>query len=153
MVAGVFANSVVSNSTVYLLYPNGQIAVAGAASTYAAFYLNPADYAISGRTTNIRLSAVVFTNAVAPVSNITLGLYPIATFGGASAAAPTIASLSAAVMTAAINAPAATSANQASSAATAFPAAGFYAVAVTFSAVFAANAQVSVRAKLQAQAV
>jgi hypothetical protein len=60
------------------------------ASGAYAFYVDPADFAVPGRTTYFRLRLVVVTNAVAPVQTITAGVSPIAGWGGASGAAATI---------------------------------------------------------------
>jgi hypothetical protein len=57
--------------------------------------IDPADYAVAGKSTEFRIKASLFTNAVAPGSgvNFTVGLYPITGRGGASGAAPFVSSV------------------------------------------------------------
>lgn len=121
-----------------------------------AFYLDPADYAVTGRSSMLRVRGFVVVNATAPATNWTFGLYGVATWGGAAGAVPTIATLSAvtAGSTAAINAPGATAPTTAASADFAFPAAaGYYVLAVVNSGAAAANSRLAAKAVLQLRQV
>jgi hypothetical protein len=138
----------------YMLAPTGGASAAATASTAGyAFPLDPADYpAPSGKTLKLRVKASIITNAVAPVITTTFGLYPVATTGGASAAAPTVASLGTVVTssTAAIAAPsAAAPATPVVSSAFTFPAAGHYVLAAVVPAGGASNALFTATARLQ----
>jgi len=47
-----------------------------------ALYLDPTAFTANTRTTKLRIRYVVFTNSTAPAITYTVGLYPIATYGG-----------------------------------------------------------------------
>jgi hypothetical protein len=57
------------------------------APTPAVFQFTAADYAITGRTTKLRLRATVLNNATAPGRTATVGLYPVTAVGGGTDAA------------------------------------------------------------------
>ncbi len=130
------------------------VAVAGAATGQAAFYLDPAVYppSVSGRTPKIRLRAWVIANAVAPAcTSFVYALVPVATTAGTSGNAPTVATVSAATCSATILTPSATTLTVGTSTAVAFPAAGWFAVQLTVgSGGTAANAQTTHGFELQA---
>lgn len=110
-----------------------QAVAAAAGAKFSAFYLDPADFAVSGKTTVLRLRQTIITNATAPAVTFTAGLYPIATWGGAAGVEPTIATIGAVVSgsTAAIASPAASAAaTPVVSTEFTFPAAGWYALGV-----------------------
>jgi hypothetical protein len=66
----------------------------GAASTAGYLIdLDPTDFNANVRTTKLRIRVSLVTNAVAPAQNFTVGLYPIATYGGVSSAEPVIATI------------------------------------------------------------
>lgn len=48
------------------------------------FYIDPADFAMSGKTTKLRIQARVYTNTVGYTGNIRYRLYPVTAVGGAS---------------------------------------------------------------------
>lgn len=62
-------------------------------SLTSAVYLDPTHWAASGRTARYLLRGHVLTNATAPTATYAFALYPVGTWGGASSAAPTIATL------------------------------------------------------------
>ena len=130
------------------------IAAVPVVATYA-FYFDPADRTANTRTTQYRLRAQVITNAVAPATNWTIGLYPVATWGGASGSAPTVLTLGTVVTgsTVAVNAPAATTASQGNSGDFTAPAAGWYVFGVVNSGAAAAGSSLVVTAALQARQV
>jgi hypothetical protein len=80
--------------------------VPNAAQGYV-FYFDPADRTANTRGNKYRVRGQVIVNAVAPTTNWTIGLYPVATWGGASGSSPTVATLGTVVAgsTIAFNAP------------------------------------------------
>lgn len=50
--------------------------------TWMYMYIDPADYAITGKTTYFRLRSQFNTNATSPAITATTGLYPVSTPGG-----------------------------------------------------------------------
>lgn len=140
-------------STWMLLPGNTQFIVPGdtAAIAYGAVRLDPADYAASPRTTKYRLRAGCFVNAVAPAITFTLGLYPVATWGGASGAAPIVQTLGAVVSgsTVAFATPPVGESHATGADFTA-PAAGWYVVAAALSgSAMTANSQAAFSVALQ----
>lgn len=127
------------------------VSVAG----YRPFYLDPADFSAAPRLNKLRLRAQLFTNAVAPGTVWTVGLQPVLTFGGASGAEPTVASITSTVTGSSVvfTLPGANTATQQNSGDFTAPAAGFYVLTVVNSAGSAANSVVAVRAALQVRQV
>lgn len=128
--------------------------VAGAATalvTQHLIWLDPTDHNANTRTTKLRIRAVCIPNAVAPGPNFTVGLYPVATFGGASSADATVATLGAVVAgsAAVVNAPPAATASKTDGPDFNMPAAGAYVLAVLTSAGTAAGSITDVMAFLQ----
>jgi hypothetical protein len=108
-------------------------------------YFDPADYAVAGRNTMLRIQATVVTNATAPAANFTFGLYPAAsTSGGLITNGGAVAG-----STIAVNAPALNTMTTVNSAEFAAPAAALYVLAVSMSATAAAGSTQSFRAQLQ----
>lgn len=140
-------------SGTHVMYPAGSIVLAGAASAFGAFYLDPADYAVSGRTTKLRLRAYIIGNAVAPAADIGVHLYPVATWNGASGNRPGVATVGASVCSASWTAPAANTREAKLSSIVTHPAAGFYAIAFVLSTATAANSNVEIAARLQLQQI
>lgn len=114
-------------------------------SNQVVFYLDPADYAIAGRTAKLRLRAWLATNATAPGITFTIGLYPIVL----SAATQTFGAVVPGSTVAFVSPGASNSGAVASSGDFAFPAAGFYALGVVLSGVAASGSVERVRADLQ----
>lgn len=136
----------------YLLMENSSTATPPGTtpSALAVVYLDPADIAVSGLTTQYEVEAVLLTNATAPAINFTFGLYPVsAVAGGANANTITIGTVQAG-STVLFSAQALSTRGQASSGVFSAPVAGFYAVGVTLSGSMAANAQVAMTARLVA---
>ena len=67
----------------YLFAATGLLSAAEAAAGITMPYLDPADYAVAGKTTKYRLRAQVYTNAVAPTATFVVGLFPISAVAGA----------------------------------------------------------------------
>jgi len=129
------------------------VGTAGTASL--AFYLDPADWAAGSRTTKLRIRTVLITNATAPGITFTTGLYPVGTWGGASGANPTIATLSTVISgsTSAIASPALSTRTVVTSGDFNAPAADHYAFAVVYSGTANANANVTIVVHLQMRQV
>jgi len=144
----------ISAATELLNTTNLASAVPVGATTYL-IYLDPADYAAGARTVKMRLRAILLTDATAPGISYTYGLYPVASWGGASGATPTIASLGTVVSGSAVtfSSPGTSAQLQSVSADFAMPAAGFYAIGVAPSGTAAANALTSHIAHLQMRQV
>lgn len=135
--------------------PNSSFQTAGAALSAAnAFYLEPTHYTAGVRATKLRIVFGGVANGVASGSaNQTVGLYPVATWGGASGAAPTIASLGAVVSSVGplVFSPASTPLITASAEFN-FPASGWYCFAVA-SGGTAAGSLITINTRLQLRQV
>jgi hypothetical protein len=93
-------------------------------------YLDPADYAVAGKTTKYRLRAMLGTNATAPTSTFTFGLYPVtAIAGGAGVVVFTLGAVTSG-STVAFVAPGASSLNQNNSGDFTAPSDGYYVAGV-----------------------
>lgn len=142
---------VVGAATYYLVQsgggqtPNG---VNNGSSPIAAPYVDPADFAISGYTTQIRLRATIYTNATAPAVTFTMGWYPVTFAGGVGNLIPTLGTVVSGT-TVAIASPAALSAVTGVSSAITMPAAGAYSPGVVYSGTPAANSYQAVMVELQ----
>jgi hypothetical protein len=67
----------------YLLVPNNAFAVGATSSGRGLFWIDPADYAITGRTPQFRLQASVYVNNTSPGTvDFIVELYPHATLAG-----------------------------------------------------------------------
>lgn len=99
---------------------------------------------LAGKTKKVWVVGTLVTNAVAPLATFTFELRPVATFGGASAATPTVATVGSVVASAAIAAPSASNGGQVVEGVATYPAAGFYVPSLTNSvAAMAANSSVA----------
>lgn len=149
---GVFTTG--QSTGTWLFYNSGVIGLGGVNSSYAAFQLDPANAPVSGQG-QLRVRLGLFTNAVAPAADFTVGLYAVTGLGGASNVVPTITTIGAAIASTTITAPAASIASGlAYSAAVAVPTSGtfgWYVLAGAASAAPAANSQTMVYAQLQRQ--
>lgn len=131
-------------------------ALVGAASTApAGFWLDPADWTAGSRTTKLRIRARCLVNSIAPGASFTIGLCPVATFGGTAPAAPFIATVSAAVSGSAVAfpTPGASSHNVFFSSEFTAPVAGTYVLVNTVSALTATNSVSALEVHLQMRQV
>jgi hypothetical protein len=112
------------------------------------FYFDDADYAISGRTTKLRVRAQVLVNATAPAITFTFGLYPV-TVGGGPAVVAFTAGTVVSGSTTAIASPGASAGSQANSGDFTIPSDGYHALCVALSGDPAANFRGLVSAQLQ----
>lgn len=139
----------------YALSNGNAAAVSGTGTAYpqALLYLLAADYpTINGLSPKLRLSALLYTNDVAPTGNFTFGLYPVtrpATSGGAGLAIFTLGTVVSGSNGAAFTTPAADGLLQSVGADFALPADGHYAIGVVTTATIAASAHVHMLAQLQ----
>lgn len=125
-----------------------------ATASFSALYLDPDDWTAAGRVVKYMLRGTIITNAVAPTATYAFALYPIASWGGASGSAPTIATFGAAVNTTpTIVAP--TAGGPATPVVSTFdaPVAGWYALALIQTGASAANANVAAGLTLYAKQV
>lgn len=114
------------------------------------FVLEPDDYI----GTRLRLRVLAVTNAVAPVSDYTMGLYPIAAgtiVGGASVVALTAVPAVLAQTQVTVTAPAAGSIMRVEGPEFDWPAAGLYMIGIVSSAAGTANSCVQINAYLEAR--
>jgi hypothetical protein len=131
---------------------NATLSLAGASGGKAAFYFDPAEFAISGYTTKLKLRLTVLTNDVAPTSTFTASLVPITSPSGAAATVAVTAGTIVAGSSAELVAPAATSTNVDDSGDFTAPAAGYYALQIVTSvANMAASSAAAVRVDLLAR--
>lgn len=125
---GQIAGSMATGTYVLLTDAQPQLATAGAAGR-SVFYLDPADLAASGFTTNLRVAASLVMNATVPGATFTFGLYPVSATAGASGVLSITVDPVVSGSTAAFS-PAPTANGRQVSSDFAAPAAGFYALGV-----------------------
>lgn len=110
-------------------------------------YLNPADYAVSGRSTKLIIKGNVLVNEVAPTTNFSFNLFAVSTFQGPENEVGAILG-SLVETTATLTAPGAKTLNTLESAAFAFPSAGYYALTVGMTGSIAAKSLVNLNAQM-----
>ncbi len=120
----------------YIL-PVSSTAVAAAAGTSSlvkdtVFYINPTDYAVSGKNTVLRMRGSVANNATAPGTNFTFGLYPVSVVGGLTTVETSVTTLGSVISgsTVVFTAPSASVITAIAGTDFAAPAAGFYVIGV-----------------------
>lgn len=111
-------------------------------------WLDAADYAVSGKTTRLRVRGVVSTNGTAPTATFTFGLRPV-TFSGAADTLTATAGTVVSESTAAVSSLGTNASKAAVSADFTMPATGAYALTVVTSATLTNNAAVLCNAWLQ----
>lgn len=151
--ASAAAGFAASAAATYLFGVDGGLfTVAGVQSGRSAFWFDPADFAVSGLTTKVRLRGMMQTNAVASTSTFTAQMVPVATFGGASGAAPTVATVSANVVSVSFGAtPGASAQVHVEATPVTAPSAGWYALSSVVSGAMAANSTAAMVIELQVQ--
>ena len=112
------------------------------------FYIDSADYTVSGFTTKMRVKAVIATNATAPGITITAGLYPVTVAGAAGGVTLTTGTVVAS-STAALTTPGASAVTQANSSQFTIPSNGGYVLGFTLSGANAGNSNWYLSAFLQ----
>lgn len=138
----------------YGLNPGGAVAPAAIANFMQfAVHLDPADFAIEGRTTKYRIRASCLANATASTVNFTVGLYPVSAVAGAAAAVTGTVGAVVTGSTVAFTAPAANSLSAGNSGDLTPPAAGWYLLGVVVSGAMAASSAVAISAGLQVRNV
>lgn len=122
----------------------------------SALYLDDADYAVTGKTTKLRIRAQAYVNGIAPGRTFTVGLYPITAVGGAGGAEVIQATLGAVLAgsTVPFASPAIGSRSAGASADFAFPGDDHYALGVNLAGgAITANSVVAICAHLQVRHV
>lgn len=144
----------IASAAVYAMQPGGAFALQSTAGTYLLFGLDPADFAVAGRTTKLRVVVSGLVNDAAPAMNFVFGLYPLGTPSGTvNVVNPNFGTVVAG-STVTFNAPGAnTSPGPTSSGDFDFPAAGRYGIGVNCSAAMAANSAVNWAVRLEVRYV
>lgn len=143
-----------ANGTYFLGEGSSAIVAAGVtASPLAVVYLDPADYAVPDLSTKYRVSAICLTNATAPATTLTLGLYPISATAGGTDAITMTANAVQSGSTVPFASPGSSLRSQATSGDFAPPPAGFYAIGVAISGSTAAGSREVIAACVQARNV
>jgi hypothetical protein len=116
------------------------------------FYFDPADYAVAGLTTKLRVRAQAAVNNVAAGVNFTVGLYPFTIAGASLNIEPSVGSVVAG-STAALTTPAASTVTQNNSGDFTVPSAGPFLFAWSQSGSAAAGSLIKIAAQLQVRHV
>lgn len=116
-------------------------------------YLDPADFAVVGRTTKLRLQVGAVVNDVGPAVTITVGLYPVSATTGAVGNVAYALGTVVAGSTVAFASPAANSRTHADSGDFTPPSADQYLIGLVSSGTPAASSAVQLRAQLQVRMV
>lgn len=146
-VGGSYVDSGFTAATYLLQFAGSPQSVAGGLHRVTpVWHPVSADLAVAGKTTQVRVAADLLTNNTAPGVNLTIGLYPIATVGGAANVAITLGTVVASV---AFTAPVSTSALRSEGTAVTLPAAGSYVFGLVLSGTVAANSTVTINAVLE----
>jgi hypothetical protein len=111
------------------------------------FYLAAGDYAMSGRTTELRLRATLLANSAAPGITVKVGLYPVTANGGGND--KNNVTLGSVINEVTFSGIGASSHSVATGTAFSFPSNGFYAIGVTTNGTLANNSLVDLTADLQ----
>jgi hypothetical protein len=115
--------------------------------------LDAADFAMTGRTTKLKVKATITTNGTAPTGTLTVGLYPVSSVAGASNTHSITTGTVVASSTVAFAAPTANNVFSGDSAEFTMPADGAYVLAVNLSGATAANSFEEVTARLMVRHV
>lgn len=139
------------NSIAYTgVAPSGVSTLTGEIVIPEAIYFDDADYTMAGKTQKLRVRAQAYTNAVAPATTFTAGLYPISSVAG-SGATVIVFTLGTVVSgsTVAFAAPSASTLNTGSSGDFTIPADGHYVLGVVAAGSPAATSCTALAAQLQ----
>lgn len=71
-------------TTVRLMRADGVIHVSNTGFAWQGLYIDPADYAVTGKSTKLRVRAQIVTNGTDPNIDVTVGLYPVTAWGGSA---------------------------------------------------------------------
>jgi hypothetical protein len=154
-----------------LMMVNAQIAAATAANTMIlgfnnwatsgsnttgvipTFNFDPTHYAVTNRTTRLRLLATLMTNATAPAANFTFGFYPISSVAGAAGGISHTVGTVVSGSTVLFTAPTASTRNNGISTSFSAPTANYHGIGLVLSAATAASSYAMLTAILQIQNV
>lgn len=129
-----------------------QLASAGRAG-HGCFYIDPADYAVTGKTTKYRVRAVALVNNAGANTSFHIGLYPVSAPAGASSTLSVTLGTVTAGSVVDFTTPLQNTITDANSGDFTAPAAGLYALAVVVDGAMAAASSVELRAFLQVRNV
>lgn len=139
-------------AALYCLSPAGGAVVALTGGPIAAgMYIDPADYAVSPRTLEVRLQMGIAANGTLPGVTFAIGVYRLASIGSSNGMPPTVNASSQVAISGALTVP--TGANAYTVGDFTLPGAAFYFVTVTPSGSVAANSGLAFTATLQHRAV
>lgn len=133
----------------YMVNNQGGFQGDGTAGFPYMFYLDPADYAVTGLTTRYRLRVSLGTNATAPGTSFTYGLHTVTATAGAGGFFTTIASTAVASSTVTRTTPSASTRYTDTSADFSAPAAGALVFGLIFPSGTAANSACNIEYALQ----
>ncbi len=148
-------NAVVSAADVYGMQTNGNLNTQSASGNVPAiFYLNPTDFAITGKTTKMRLRIGTLVNDTAPANTMTWGLYPVGNqTGGSGILNPTLGTVVSGSTVAQTTPAANAKITPVSSSDFTMPSAGFYMIGAASSGAMAANSKVATTISLEVRNV
>lgn len=144
----------VASSPTGTWFPTGQGYI-GASSNessviFSQIHLVGADYTVTGKTTRLRVRASCFTNATAPTSTFTVGLYPVTAYTGTAGNLNFTIGAVVTGTTVAFAAPSASTLTHSAASDITIPSDGFYAMGVAISgSSTAANSRVGITTALQ----
>lgn len=145
------AASIVTGANTYLWGTGTPVVSTDNVAGLSGWSFDPADFAIAGKTTKMRLRVHAGVDDVAPANTLTVGLYEITGLtGGGSAAVPTLSAVIA-NSTVAITTPAANSNTHSVSSEFTPPTAGKYVIGAAASGAAAANSAVVIAVTVQIQ--
>ncbi len=119
--------------------PGSAVTAATAGSARGGIYLDPSYYAVTGKTTKLRLRCFTFANATAPACSFTVALYARSALSGAAAPSVAIGAAVSPSIACTFATPGANSVNGLTSGDVAFPVAAWYLLVVTCDANMAAG--------------
>lgn len=142
----------------FLMLPDSTtagITASNGAAGRTVFYIDPADWALSGKTVKLRLSGLILVNATNPASDFTFGLYPVSAVAGAAATVSVTLGAVAAQVAFTSGGGDQPTANQMLRKTTEFtcPAAGWYTLGLIIGSNMAASSSVVARAQLRVREV
>lgn len=130
---------------------NTALAAATTLSPLSVVYIDPADIAVTGATTQLEVDAICLTNATAPAITFTVGLYPISAVAGGADVITMTAGTVQAGSTVAFASPTASTRSRTLSGVFTAPAAGYYALGVVLSGTTAASSREVIAARVTAK--
>jgi hypothetical protein len=135
----------VTAATYFVIH--GGLAATATGGTVPLYYIDDADYTVSGKTTVMRVKAAAMTNGASPAVTFTFGLYPVTSGGGGAGSLTYTVGTVVASSTVALTPTGTTQAQGTGE--FSVPADGYYALGVVVSGTAAANSYTDMTAVLQ----